>query len=155
MGDDEPEVLLADADVLIDYVKTDRDVLARCTKYFASVHVMASTLDEVDGLAEAECKRLGLIVEPVEPEVLDRASTERLGISIPDTICLLVAEERKWTCVTNEKALRKRCDARSVKVRRGLNLMIELVRGGNLGPKHAERVARSIQNPKPVSAASR
>jgi hypothetical protein len=143
------EILLADADVLIDYVEADPDVLALCVLHFAAVHVMQTTLDEVDGFTTSQCERLGIEVISVESAVLTRASEERLGLSIPDTICLLVAEEREWTCVTNEKALRKRCDERHIRVRRGLNLMIELVRGRHLGPKRAEKIARAIQESNP------
>lgn len=82
-------------------------------------------------------------------EILTQAMEETLGLSIPDTICLLVADRRQWTCVTNEKALRKRCEERGVHVRRGLNLMIELVREGHLGPGRAEKVARAIQKSNP------
>ena len=92
------EILLADADVLIDYVEADPDVLARCVLHFASVHVMQTTLDEVDGLTTSQCERLGIAVISVESATLIRASAETLGLSIPDTICLLVAEERQWTC---------------------------------------------------------
>ncbi len=89
------------------------------------------------------------MVISVESETLTRASEERLGLSIPDTICLLVAEERQWTGVTNEKALGRRRDERNVRVRRRLNLMTGLVRGRHLGPKHAEKVARAIQESNP------
>ena len=143
------EILLADADVLIDYVEADPDVLARCVRYFASVHVMQTTLEEVDGLTTSQCERLGIVVISVEPEILTQAMDETLGLSIPDTICLLVADQRQWTCVTNEKALRKRCEERDVHVRRGLNLMIEFVREGHLVPKRAEKVARAIQKSNP------
>ena len=149
MTDWASEILLADADVLIDYVEADADVLARCAVHFAAVHVMQTTLDEVDGFTTSQCERLGIVVISVESETLTRASEERLGLSVPDTICLLVAEERQWTCVTNEKALRKQCDERNVHVRRGLNLMIELVKGRRLGPKRAEKVARAIQKSNP------
>ena len=143
------EILLADADVLIDYVEADSDILARCVVHFAPVHVMRTTLDEVDMLTTRECERLGIVIMSVVSETLARASELTLGLSISDTICLLVAGEREWTCVTNDKALRSRCRDRGVPVRRGLNLMIEFVQREYLGPKHAERVARTIQKSNP------
>lgn len=143
------EILLADADVLIDYIDADQEILARCVAHFASLHVMQTTLDEVEDLDPKTCQRLGITIVAVEDSILGQASEASLGLSVQDTICLLVAEERQWTCVTNEKALRKRCDERGVRVRRGLNLMIELVRVGHLGPKRAENVARAIQKSNP------
>ncbi len=48
----------------------------------------------------------GITVISAESETLTRASEETLGLSIQDTTCLRVADERYRTCVTNERALR-------------------------------------------------
>ncbi len=48
----------------------------------------------------------GITVISAESETLTRASEETLGLSIPDTTCLRVADERHRTGVTNERALR-------------------------------------------------
>jgi len=45
-----PKVLLMDANVLIDYQKSDFSVLGLVNKHVAEVHVLTTIIEEVDGL---------------------------------------------------------------------------------------------------------
>lgn len=53
---------LVDANVLSDFVTTDRTVLSRVARRFGAVHVPRDVPDEVDPLDEAACLQLGLVV---------------------------------------------------------------------------------------------
>ena len=57
-----PKVLLMDANVLIDYQKSDLSVLGLVDKHVGEVNVLTTILDEVDGLGVVDCERLGLKV---------------------------------------------------------------------------------------------
>ena len=62
-----PKVLLMDANVLIDYQKSDFSVLGLENRHVSEVHILTTILDEVDGLDVVDCERLGL--KAVEPEL--------------------------------------------------------------------------------------
>jgi rRNA-processing protein FCF1 len=142
--------LLVDANVLIDYVKAERSILALVARHLGEVRVLSTILAEVDQLDAEECERLGLqVVEPDPAQVV--AAAERRGrLSFQDHLCLLVARERGWTCVTNDGALRRALGENRVPTVWGLELMVELVRIGQLDPGEARAVAETIHTTNPL-----
>jgi hypothetical protein len=62
--------LVADANVLIDYAKTDPSILAIHVRHLGPIYVPSVILDEVDQLDVADCERLGLTVIEEPPEIL-------------------------------------------------------------------------------------
>ena len=142
--------LLVDANVLIDYVASERAVLASAARHVGSVYVSTTILDEVASLDAAECERLGLhVVEPSLPQ-LATAAGKRGRLSFQDHLCLILARENGWTCVTNDVALRKACAHDGVPVLWGLEVMVELVAGGHLEIPDAIAVAESIHRLNPL-----
>lgn len=139
------EPLLLDANVLIDYAVTDISVLGLVARRIGRVHVVRSVLEEVRQLGESECDRLGIqIVEPSLEQLLEAGTAEPGRLSFNDRLILIVAHERGWSCVTNDRALRRACGERGVPVRWGLELMLALVRAGDLEADAALAVARAI-----------
>ena len=65
-ADEAPTVLLADADVLIDYREADLSVLKEVGTHVARLAVLSETLDEVRGVDRKICAALG--IEVIEPE---------------------------------------------------------------------------------------
>ena len=63
-----PTVLLADADVLIDYRESDLAILALVARHLARITVLPPVLDEVRGVTATECARLGIEIVEVETE---------------------------------------------------------------------------------------
>ena len=58
-------LMVLDANVLIDYAKTDATVLALVVKHVGPVHVPSALLPEVKQLQQSDYDRLGLrVVEP-------------------------------------------------------------------------------------------
>ena len=86
--------LLVDANVLIDYVKSEVSILGLAAHHLGEVYVLPTVLAEVDGLDEDECERLGLRV--VEPELiqLKAAALKRRQLSVEDHLCVMLARER-------------------------------------------------------------
>ena len=74
-----------------------------------------------------------------------RAARIRSGVSFNDRLCLIVCQEKGWTCVTNDGALRRLCKRHGVKTRYGLGLMVDLVINGVLTRRRAMAVARRMQ----------
>jgi hypothetical protein len=107
-------------------------------------------LDEVDGLDESECARLGLVVVEPDGALLIAAGRRRPGLSYYDHVCLLAAKAAGWTCVTNDGRLRRECTADKVPVLWGLELMVPLVAERHLTASAATAVAGAIHTANPI-----
>ena len=143
-------VLLADADVLIDYRESDLAILDLVGRHVGRVAVLSSVLEEVHGLTAPACARLGIEVIEVETERMLRAAAIDSRVSFNDRLCLIVCREEQWTCVTNDGALRTLCRRHGVEVRYGLGLMVDLVADGVLTRRRAVAVARRMQAANPL-----
>ncbi len=148
-----PKVLLMDANVLIDYQKSDFSVLGLVNRHVGEVHILTTILDEVEGLDVVDCERLGL--KAVEPGLnqLTRAAAQRGQLSFRDHLCLVVASDAEFVCVTNDKPLRKVCDDEGVSILWGLEIMTALVRGRAMRASDAIQTAEKIhlRNPLHIS----
>ena len=143
-------VLLADADVLIDYRESEIKILELVVQHIGRVVVLAPVLDEVQGVTLAQCAQLGIEVVEVETEQLVRASEVESRVSFNDCLCLVACREEGWTCVTNDGALRRLCERHGVATRFGLGLIVDLVAAGALTRRRAMVVARQIQTSNPL-----
>lgn len=146
-------LLIVDANVLIDYSNSDLSMLTLVSQHVGSIHVPSVILDEVDGLTEEECINFGLIVVEEPIEILLEAGATRGALSFEDHVCLLLAAQNEWTCVTNDKPLHKACSEEDVSVVWGLRLLIHLVEVAQLDRDSAIDVARAIQasNPRHIT----
>ena len=148
------ELLLIDADVLIDYAVAEVGILSLVTRHVGAVHVVESVLSEAPRLRPSDCDRLGIqIVQPSLDQLL-QAGESRGRLSFNDRLSLVVARDAGWTCVSNDRALRKACGEQHVPVWWGLELMLALVRIRELEAKSALAVAQAIQlsNPRHITA---
>ncbi len=147
-------LMIMDACVLIDFIKADRSILELVVKHVGPLHVASPVVDEVNEIEdENELVELGLVI--VEPEIEDAyaAASQAGPISFQDRICLLVAKRYGFTCVTNDKNLRKLCQKEKVPLLWGLQLLVELHRCGGIPREDALDIARKIHkaNPKHIT----
>jgi predicted nucleic acid-binding protein len=147
--------MIMDACVLIDFIKAERAVLELVVKHVGPLYVTSPVVDEVNEIDdENELVELGLII--VEPEIEDAyAAGDRFGpLSFQDWLCLLTAKRHGFTCVTNDKNLRKYCGQEGVSLLWGLELVAELHKGGGIPAQEAEAFAQAmrIANPKHITA---
>ena len=140
-----PTVLLADADVFIDYRESDLGILNLVTRHVGRLAIVSSVLEEVRGVTATECARLGVEVVEVETDRMLLAAEVESGVSFNDRLCLVVCQDEGWTCVTNDGALRRLCKRHGVKTCYGLGLMVDLVAAGVLTRRQAMSVAGRIQ----------
>jgi rRNA-processing protein FCF1 len=145
---------VVDANVLIDYANTDASILTLIARHLAPVHVPTPVLEKVDQVDAAECDHLGLIAYEPSIDVLLEAGAERGRLAFDDRICLIVARDNNWVCITNDRALRAACADRGVHTVWGLAVMLDLVAGGVLAGADARVVARAVHetNPRFVTA---
>lgn len=146
-------LLIIDANVLIDYALSDGTVLALAARHLGTLFVPRVVLEEVEQLSEADCDALGLTLVDESFELLASAATKQGSLSFEDHVCLLLAKQEQWTCVTNDKRLQVECRREGVDVIRGLRLMIELVRAGGLQSEMAMEIAQLIHelNPRHIT----
>lgn len=142
--------LLVDANVLVDYQAVDLGVLSLVGRHMGPVHIVTTVLAEVEGLDESECERLGFcVVEPSLEQAMEAASPSG-RLSFADRLCLVLCRDNDWTCVSNDKALRRSCESIGVAVRWGLELMLELVARGHLAAPEALVIAERMHRTNPV-----
>ena len=146
----DPTVLLADADVLIDYRESELAVLELVAQHVGRVAVLQSVLEEVHGVTVTECSELGIEVVEVETDRMLQASEVDSHVSFNDRLCLVMCLEEGWTCVTNDGALRRLCERCGVATRFGLGLMVDLVAVGALTRQRAEAIAHRIHASNPL-----
>jgi len=144
-----PAGLVPDANVLIDYAESDREILALIARHVAAIHVPSPVLAEVRRLSFREAVRLGL--EIVEPTLVQATEAARGAgsTSFEDRLCLTVARDNGWACLTNDKALRRACGEAEVRCIWGLEAMRILVHAGHLAAKRAQAIAERIAQGNP------
>ena len=145
-----PTVLLADADVLIDYRESELAILNLVVQHMGRVAVVPSVLEEVRGVTAVQCAHLGVEVIEVSTDRMLQAAKVESSVSFNDRLCLVVCREEGWTCVTNDGALRRLCKRHDVETRFGLGLMVDLVAAGVLTRRRAATVARRMQVSNPL-----
>ncbi len=145
----EPEILLADADVLIDYAHSDPSILQLVSRHIGPLRVLREVLQEVKELNIRRCRELAIAVVRPPTALLLRASNVTPALSFSDRLCVIACEEYGWTCLSNDGAVGKACKQRNVAWRRGLGLMVDLVRTGALGRQRAFRIGTTIHEPNP------
>ncbi len=139
------QLLIVDANVLIDYAISDTSILALVVKHIGPIHVPLPILEEVDQLTDADCARLGItLLDPTLNELAAAAALPQTTLSFEDKLCLVLAEANGFICVTNDKPLRVACEAAGVTPRWGLQLMSDLVAIHQLTPEAAVATARLI-----------
>lgn len=141
--------LVTDANALIDYASTDDAVLALASRHLGPVIIPAPVLDEVELLDVADCERLGMrVIDPTLEQLLE-AGSQRGSLSFEDRLCLIVARDGGWSCVTSDRRLRAACEASSVPVMWSLELVTELVDAGELSADQAITIAAELHEISP------
>ncbi len=148
------EILLADADVLIDYRDSDLTILKLVSEYIGPVRVLREVLDGAPGISDRQCSRLGIQIVQLETELMIEANDLPRSLSVEDRFCIIACERNRWTLVTNDRAMRAVGKQRSIRLRWGLGLMVDLVHAQVLTEARALKVATAIQaaNPTHITA---
>lgn len=154
MSGTHPITLISDANVLIDYAKSDVEVLSLIGRSLGAIHVAREVLREVREINLTEARRLGLRICVPTVEEYREAAGRGGPLSSRDKLCLSIARKRGWACLTNDQCLRGRCKASGVKPVWGLEAMVLACRLGGIGSERAIATARTIHrnNPHHITA---
>ena len=144
MPDNSNLAAICDANVLIDYIEADEDIIRELVEYWGKVHVPDVVLDEVKQLSRAQATKLGLMVVDT-PFILQPAP----GLSFPDRACLHYVKEQGWTCIANDRLLRRECVSQGGRVVWGLEMLLLLVADKRMTDARALGIARKIHTNNP------
>lgn len=139
-------LFVVDASVLIDLRATEPGVLALISNHIGKIHVASTMLrEEVPDSSPDECDSYSIRV--VEPDLdLLRLATQKIdGLSFHDRVCMLLAAQHSWVCLTNDVKLRKECKRRSIAHQWGLEPVVELVTGGHYERDRARALITALQ----------
>lgn len=148
--------VVSDADVLIDFVKTDTEVLTLLATKLWDVYVPVEVLGEVDGLETGRARDLGLLVYEATLEELTEVATNHGGaLSDRDRLCFCIARDHGWACLTNDQRLRRECLDGGVPVVRSLQSLRCLYESGLLSADRTAEMASAFHrvNPHFITAA--
>ncbi len=149
MGRRRQALLLMDANVLIDYLDSDRRVFRLATEHVGQIHVPTTLLAEEIVADDVDWAALGVVaVEPSVP-MLAEAGARGGSLSFHDWLCLLMAKQHGWTCVTNDKRLRRECADVGVATVWGLELVVLLVEAHAISAAAAQGIADAIRAANP------
>ena len=148
------QFLILDANILIDFLKCDRTIIKLISTNVGQVYLATPVLDEISEINDSDCAELGIkLVEPELDQVM-LAAEKKGSLSFQDNLCLILAKSFGWTCVTNDKPLRQKCESEGVTLIWGIELICMLVESGGLPATHAREIILAIKkiNPKYITA---
>ncbi len=130
--------LIMDADVLVDYVHCDSSIIPLISTHVGRIHVATPVFREVKEITEGDCGELGItLVEPDIEQVI-HATEARGPLSMQDHLCVLLAKEQHWICVTNDRPLRRECESQGVPLIWGVELICQFVEARGFSPENAK-----------------
>ncbi len=141
---------VVDANVLIDYSNADMTVLGLLSRVVGPVYISDAVLENVASIDRSDCDQLGFTIALPTLDQLLEAGAKRGKLAHDDCLCLILARDNGWLCITNDKALRAECADVNVEVQWGLEPMLSLVAHGELDIDEAESVAWKIHETNPA-----
>jgi hypothetical protein len=139
------DLYILDASVLIDLTATEPSVLALISTRVGTLHIASTMLrEEVPELTVDECTSLSIQVVDPSLAILTAAATKITGLSFHDRVCMLLAQQQRWTCLTNDARLRRECKARAIAFQWGLEPVVELVTNGHLERAKAKALIAAL-----------
>jgi len=142
---------LIDANALIDYLDADISILTLFSRHIGKIHVPESIIrDEIEQLSTDEARRYGIHLLEPELEQIEEAGLMAGRASFYDYLLMITARDNGFTCITNDKVLRRLCSDNDITVIWGLEPMIALVQKRKLSRGRALKVALQIEEINPL-----
>jgi len=145
--------LIMDANVLIDFCECDKTIITLICRYVGQIYLATPILSEINEIDENDCMELGIILVEPELEQVILAAEKKGPLSFQDNLCLMIAKQNGWTCVTNDKPLRRMCETEGVPLLWGIELICILAESGGLPLEQAAKLILEIKklNPKYIT----
>ena len=141
---------IVDANVLIDYLDSDLDALSILSRKVSPVNIGRGAFDKVPRLNDTEAARFHIQIITPTLEIMGEAANKRGSLAYDDHETLLLAKINGWTCITNDKALRRECGTEKVAILWGLEPLRILVTDKFMKAERAITIARTIHANNPM-----
>jgi len=141
---DKLAALVSDANVLIDIIKADIDVLRKAAEIY-DIYIPYVVLDEIEQLSEGKAVSLGLKLYEENPALIKEAFGKAGGLSMQDTVCFETAKKEGYACLTNDKRLHAKCEAEGISSIWGLRLILDLVISNKISKATAKNTVIKIK----------
>ncbi len=142
--EDSSQSIVIDATALIDFLGSKRSILPLISKHLGKLHVTRPVLEEVADLHESQCEPLGITIVDLTLAQYQEADSLVGGLSFEDCTCLVLARDKEWVCVTNDKRLRSECCRHGIDCLWGLETLVKLVQNLALSPIEAYTIGKTI-----------
>ena len=140
-------IIICDANILIDYINSNMAILSLASEHCYEIYAPHEVIKEATKKTPS-LKLDALGVKTCDVEWGQIAEADELAgscsLSLQDSLCFIVARDKKWICATNEKTLRNKCRREKVETFRGLRFMLDLVIAGKLNKEAAHTTAQKI-----------
>ena len=147
------EVLLADANVLIDLLNANAlGLVGDLIRHdIATVYLPRIVYDEVSTvISESQIAELGITILPVEIALMERvAKYHDTRLSYPDRSLLLLAKDRGYAVWSNDKRLRENCNENGVRALWEFEVLRGLVERDFMSAVDLVAVAERVEDTNP------
>ncbi len=144
-----PAILIADADVLVNYHECGFGVLELIARHIGKVAVLEPVFHETGDMTPGQCGQLGVEILATETTWLMQAAETSAPVSFNAHLCLLACIDKNWTCVTNDGVLRRLCMRSNVATQYGIGPVEDMVAAGVLARRRAIAIAQRMQGLQP------
>jgi len=141
----ELKTVITDANVLIDYLVTDKKILKLIPGLFKEATIPIDVLKEVEQVTAKQITACGFTVYYPDPDTYYKAANSENGLSFEDNICIIDSKTNGWGIITNDTKMRSKCEEEGVELFWGLQLMVILVEKGRLAKDEAITAGEKIE----------
>lgn len=147
------EVLLADANVLIDLLNANAlGLVGDLIRHdIATIHLPRIVYDEVSSvISESQIADLGITILPVEIALMERvAKYQDTRLSYPDRSLLLLAKDNGYAVWSNDKRLRENCGENGIRALWEFEVLRGLVERDFMSAADLVAVAERVEKTNP------
>lgn len=134
------EIAICDANIVIDFLKAEGDILTQIAQYFDKVYIPDVVVQEVGVITEAEISQKGFVVINSRLDI-----TIEKGLSFQDSVCLDFVRRTGCCCITNDRRLRKFCQESHATVIWGYEMLLKLVNRRLITKQQAKKAATQVK----------
>jgi rRNA-processing protein FCF1 len=138
------KAVITDANILIDFCKTNKDILRLLCREVGKVAVPLLVLNEVGALNQEEAETLGITIIDSDMEIIEHAFSIMNGLSYQDNLCLLTASRENYILITNDRRLKNECLKKGIRSFWGAEILLFLFQKNRITKKEARNMILKI-----------
>lgn len=136
------ELLVSDANVLIDFHSAEPELLVFLCKEF-NVKISKVVMDEIEEFTHAQAIEFGMeIIDSEDMQEIHKIESSRL--SFQDKSCIVLSQRLKASCLTNDKSLKNYLTNLGIQTYWGLQILLLFVERNYLSKDRVEKIAKQI-----------